>query len=254
MSSPTWTPAALRSEARSFTGGAWRLVEAQHHVSTLKIVDDLDEQRVLEDVLETTKPPIPDECRGLDYLLSTPFRYRPYPKGSRFRKAGGSPGVWYGAEHPDTAVAEMVFYRFLFYAESPQTPFPDNAAEYSAIEAGIATSVSIDLTAGKLAADGQSWMHPTDYAPCQALAEVAREIGIEIIRYTSVRDPVRRPNLAVLTCRAFSASAPISRQTWHIRIGRNGAQAVCEHPRFGLAFPPQSFPDDPRLEGILWDR
>ena len=171
MSRPILTPAALRSEARPFRGQAWRFVEAQHRVSTLKLVDSLAEQTALEEILEETKPPVPDACRHLDYLLSTPFRYRPYPHGSRFRRAGLTPGVWYGTERPETAAAEMVFYRFIFYAESPATPFPDDAADYTAFCADLATPVSLDLTAGALAADHDLWAHLTDYALCQQLTE-----------------------------------------------------------------------------------
>jgi len=254
MSSPIWTPAALRSEARPLAGPAWRLVEAQHRVSTLKLVDSLGEQEVLESILDETKPPVPPECRHLDYLLSTPFRYRPYPQGSRFRRAGITPGVWYGAGQPETAAAEMVFYRFLFYAESPETPFPDDAAEYTAFAADLAADMALDLTTGALAGDAARWQHPTDYEPCQALAETARGIGAAVIRYASVRDPARGANLAVLTCRAFRSPAPARRQTWRIRINRTGAQALCEHPRLGIEFPPASFTEDPRLAGMVWDR
>lgn len=254
MSSPTWTPDALRSEARPFRGTAWRLVEAQHRVSTLKLVDSLAEQAALEDILEETKPPVPEACRHLDYLLSTPFRYRPYPSGSRFRRAGLTPGVWYGAERPETAAAEMVFYRFLFYAESPATPFPDDAAEYTAFSAELATPVAFDLTAGALARDGARWTRLTDYEPCQQLAEAAREIGGEVIRYASIRDPDGGANLAVLTCRAFASPAPVERQTWRIRIGSTGAQAVREHPRLGLEFTAHAFAPDPRLADMVWNR
>lgn len=254
MSSPTWTHDALRSEARPFSGPAWRLVEAQHRVSTLKLVDSLAEQAALEDILEETKPPVPAECRHLDYLLSTPFRYRPYPHGSRFRRAGLTPGVWYGAERPETAAAEMVFYRFLFYAESPETPFPDDAAEYTAFSAELATPVALDLTAGALARDAGRWTRLIDYEPCQQLAEATREIAGEVIRYASVRDPEGGANVAVLTCRAFASPAPLVRQTWRIRIGTTGAQAVREHPRLGLEFATDAFAPDPRLEGMVWDR
>ena len=41
MSLPIWTPAALRSEAAARAGRGWRLVEAQHRVSTMKLVDTL---------------------------------------------------------------------------------------------------------------------------------------------------------------------------------------------------------------------
>ena len=97
MSSHTWTQDALRSELSHLQAPAWRLVEAQHVVSTLNLVDNLEEQTLLEDILEETKPPVPVDCKHLDYLLSTPFRYRPYPYGSRFRKPGLTHGVWYCA-------------------------------------------------------------------------------------------------------------------------------------------------------------
>jgi hypothetical protein len=253
MSPPTWTTDALRSEARPHAGPAWRLVEAQHRVATLKLVDSLAEQAVLEQVLEATKPPVPEECRHLDYLLFTPFRYRPYPRGSRFRRAGLTPGVWYGAERAETAVAEMVFYRFLFFAESPATPFPDDAAEYTAFSAELATPVALDLTRGALAADRERWTGPTDYAACQDLAETARAIGAGVIRYASVRDP-RGHNLAVLDCRVFAKPQPVERQTWRLRIGRHGGQALREHPPLGLEYAPHAFAPDPRLDGMAWDR
>ena len=86
----------------------------------MKIVDTLAEQSLLETLLERTKPPVPAECRDLHYLLATPFRYgAPYPSGSRFRRAGFTPGVFYGSTTPATAVAEIAFHRLLFFADSP---------------------------------------------------------------------------------------------------------------------------------------
>ncbi len=254
MSLPTLTPDALQSEARPFEGRAWRLVEAQHRVSTFKLVDSLAEQQALEEILEDVKPDVPDDCRHLDYLLSTPFRYRPYPQGSRFRRAGLTPGVWYGTEHAETAAAEMVFYRFLFYAESPQTPFPDNAAVYTAICAALSTPTALDLTSGLLALRQVQWTDLTDCEPCQALAETAREIGTEVIRYRSVRDGQGGIYIAVLSGRAFALPQPVERQTWLIRIGKSGAQVVCEHPRQSYEFAPNDFQNDPRLWGMIWDR
>src|SRR5438105_12730834 len=98
MSSPIWTPAALSSERRALSGTCWRVVEAQHKVSTLKLVDTLAEQALLEGLIELSKPPVPPECRHLHYLLTTPFRYgSTYPRGSRFRRAGMTPGVYYAS-------------------------------------------------------------------------------------------------------------------------------------------------------------
>jgi hypothetical protein len=162
MSSSTWTAAAL-SDARALAGICWRLVEAQHHVSTMKLVDTNDEQEVLENLIEITKPVVPPECSGLDYLLSTPFRYgAPYPTGSRFRRPGMTDGVFYAAATPQTAVAEMAFYCLLFFAESPHTQWPSNPAEYTAFSAKYAAEKAIDLTVGNYAADMALWTHATD--------------------------------------------------------------------------------------------
>ena len=254
MSSPIWTPGALSSEFRLHAGRCWRLVEAQHRVSTLRLVDTLAEHEVLETILEESKPVVPPECGHLHYLLFTPFRYgAPYPHGSRFRRAGRTAGVFYAAESPQTALAETVFHRLLFFVESPGTPWPDNAAEYTAFAADLAADRALDLTEPPLSDDEAEWTHPTEYGPCQLLADDVREAGGALIRYRSVRDPDDGANLAVLTCAAFAAAAPVERRAWRIRIGAAGAQAVCETPPCRTEFARDAF-DDPRLAAIGWGR
>ena len=254
MSSSTWTPAALSSSARALRGRCWRIVEAQHQVSTLKLVDTLVEQTLLENLIETTKPPVPPECRHLDYLLFTPFRYAAYPRGSRFRRAGMTEGVFYSSESPETAVAEITFYRLLFFAESPDTPWPTNPAEYTAFAAAYRTAKALDLSAPPFAVHRKLWSDHIDYSHCQALADSARPAAIEVIRYVSVRDPGQGMNLAVLTCRAFTQPKPVDRQTWRIHLGASGARAIREQPRAGLEFNRLEFAADPRIAALRWDR
>jgi len=255
MSSPTWTPAALWSERRALSGICWRMVEAQHKVSTLKLVDSLGEQELLENLIEQVKPPIPPECRHLHYLLATPFRYgAPYPRGSRFRRTGLTPGVYYAAASPATAIAETAFYRLLFYAESPKTPWPANAGEFTAFSVRHATALGLDLTARPLVAGRSVWTHLTNYEPCQALADAARSVGIEMLKYESVRDPSQGTNFAILTCQAFASDAPIDRQTWRIQLGPNGVQAVCEFPDARLEYARDVFTADPRIAALRWER
>lgn len=255
MSSNTWTPDALSSEARPLSGSCWRLVEAQHHVSTLGLIDGLEEQRILEQLLDETKPDVPPECRHLHYLLSTPFRYGAvYPTGSRFRRAGRTPGVYYAAEEPSTAVAEMAFYRLLFFAESPGTPWPTNAAEYTAFAASYRTDHAIDLTRAPLAKDEEAWTRFTRYEAPQDLADAVRNGGLQVIRYRSVRDPNGGANLALLTCRAFAKPNPTERQTWRILLNRSGVQAICEFPEMRVEFGRTEFASDPRIAGFSWER
>ncbi|WP_208248606.1 RES family NAD+ phosphorylase [Rhizobium sp. T1470] len=250
MSLPIWTPAALSSEKRAISGRFWRLVEAQHQISTLKLVDTLEEQALLETLLEESKPALPPECIGLDYLLATPFRYGAvYPHGSRFRRAGRTLGVFYASERVETALAEMAFYRLLFYAESPATSLPANAAEYTAFAAAIATASAIDLTRAPLDADRIIWTDLQNYAPCQALADAAREAGCQAIHYESVRDPQRGRNIALLTAAAFAAREPVERQTWRIRLSGIGVQALCDFPRVRIGFSVEDFARDPRMAG-----
>jgi len=245
---PIWTPAALSSEALAVSGRYWRLVEAQHQVSTLKLVDSLEEQALLEQLLDESKPSLPPECAGLDYLLATPFRYGAvYPHGSRFRRAGRTLGVFYASEKVETALAEMAFYRLLFYADSPETPLPGNAAEYTAFAASIATNAAIDLTLPPLDRGRDAWCDPLDYGPCQSLADTAREAGIQAILYRSVRDPNNGRNLALLTALGFAGREPVERQTWRIRLSDAGVQALCEFPKTRIGFASAEFAGDPRL-------
>jgi hypothetical protein len=254
MSSPTWTPAAPSSERRPLAGTCWRVVEAQHKVSTLKLVDTLDEQALLESLIEETKPPVPPECRHLHYLLATPFRYgAPYPHGSRFRRAGLTPGVYYASAAPETAIAETAFYRLLFFADSPSTPWPSNAGEYTAFSANFATE-GLDLTAPPLARDRKAWTDLIDYQPCQRLADKARAAAIAAIKYESVRDPARGANLALLQCSALKSDRPVERQTWRIQVGASGVRALCEFPDTRLEFARDAFEADPRIVEINWER
>jgi hypothetical protein len=254
MSSPTWTAAELSSDARPAAGRAWRVVEAQHRVSTLKLVDTPEDQAILERLIDDTKPAVPPECRHLDYLLFTPFRYGTYRHGSRFRRAGNTEGVFYASDNPETAIAETGFYRLLFYAESPDTPWPTNASSYTAFAVEYATGRASDLTVPPLAEHRDLWTDLNDYSHCQDLADAARAAGIEAIRYESVRDPHHRMNVALLRCTAFARREPVRRQTWWLLVSEYGVRAVCESPPSVLALERALFTADPRLACARWRR
>jgi RES domain len=255
MSLPIWTAAALSFERRSYQGPCWRLVEAQHQVSTLKLTDTLDEQAMLEDLLEETKPKLPAAARGLHYLMAAPFRYgAPYPTGSRFRRAGRSDGVFYGAERPQTAAAEMAFHRLLFYADSPATPWPADAAEFTAFNVPVQTERALDLTHPPFSAARPLWTDPVAYGPCQDFADRARQAEADLIRYESVRDPEHDANLAVLSPSAFATREPEQFETWRLRVGPFGAQVMREFPAERYQFDRDAFAADPRLVDMVWKR
>jgi hypothetical protein len=237
--------------AGRYSGAVWRLVEAQHVVSTMKLVDNLDEQALLEDLLDASKPPVPPECRGLHYLLATPFRYGAvYPHGSRFRRAGMTPGVLYGSEHVRTALAEMAFYRLLFLAESPGTPWPNGTSAFTAFSARIATASHVDLASAAFDDHRAALEHLSDYAACQHIGDEARRHGTDLIRFHSVRDPERGANIAVLTCRAFAEPAPVATQSWQLRLSAASVQALGPGAGDRHTFPLDWFAADARLAGL----
>jgi hypothetical protein len=220
----------------------------------MKLTDTLDEQEILERLIDETKPVAPAGCENLHFLLMTPFRYSATnPHGSRFRRPNAPDGVFYAAEHASTAIAEMAFYRLLFYAESPAAPWPQNPGEYTGFAVEIATERTLDLTVGPFV-DHASLYDLVDYSSTQVFADFARQAGIEIIKYKSVRDPEQRPNFAILTPKAFAESEPVDRQSWKLHLDPNGVRAVCEAPRVSIAFNRDAFSADPRMKDFNWTR
>jgi hypothetical protein len=157
-------------------------------------------------------------------------------------------------KNPRTAIAELTFYRLLFFAESPNTPWPTNPGEYTAFAAGFSTERGVDLTRGPFDEQTAVWTHPTNYGPCQDLADAAREAGALVIRYLSARTRAESVNLALLSCRAFARGEIVDRQTWRIHLSAVGARAICEMPRIHVAFDRSAFSSDPRIVAMRWDR
>ena len=219
MSSSTWTPRAAASESSRAQRRLWRAVEAQHIASTLRLVSSAAEQAQLERILEAGKPPLPEGCADLHYLLATPFRYSS-PVGSRFRAAADG-GVWYGAEKQRTACAELGFWRWRFLLDSPSLTTLGPAPQ-TVFRAGIDGQL-VDLTAAPFKRSRADWTDPKDYTATQRFAKVAREARIDAIRYESVRDPEHGGAVAVLEPRCFRPRKPLEQGTWFLTVRAQAA-------------------------------
>ncbi|MDB5764526.1 MAG: hypothetical protein JWQ21_3521 [Herminiimonas sp.] len=193
----------------------WRAVEAQHRISTMVLVDTLDEQALLENILDASKPALQADQNRLHWLLFTPFRYPPLPSGSRFR-GPTDPGVFYGAESRETACAELGYWRWRFLIDSPDLnaidPMPQTLFKTPV------SGLTIDLRQPPLSKKRTQWTDPVNHAHCQQLAQQARNEHIRIIRYESVRDPRARGCAAVLSHAAFAASKPSETETWNLAV------------------------------------
>jgi len=217
VSSRTWTPRAVASSATARRFAAWRAVEGQHVVATMALVDTLAEQHALERILDEGKPPVPAGAARLHYLLFTPFRYPPPPGGSRFRGPTDA-GVFYAADEVRTACAELGYWRWRHLLDSPALaamPVRTQTVFRTALAAR-----TVDLRAAPFARDRALWTAPGDYSACQRFGAAAREVGVEAIRYESVRDPAHGGNVAVLAWTAFAKPAPLAAQTWALSVTR----------------------------------
>ena len=233
MSSRTWTPQEAASRSVRFAGDAWRAVEAQHIASTMALVDSLDEQRVLEELLDEGKPPVPPNARHLDFLLFTPFRYAPPRGGSRFR-GDTDPGVFYCADEVRTACAELGYWRWRHLLDTPALASMPPASQ-TVFRVRLDTP-AIDLRKPPFDVDRAAWTDPHDYRDCQVIARVAREAGIRAIRYESGRDPVHAGCCAVLDPAAFAKRAPLDQQSWVLSVFRERVVWQRSHVIGGATF------------------
>ena len=210
----------------------WRAVEAQHLAATMSLVDTLEEQHVLEQLLEASKPPIPPNYQHLDFLIFTPFRYTSaYP--SRFRRLN-TPGVWYGALDRQTACAEVGYWRWRFLMDSDGLKNGDLRFENTLFRARAA-GIQIDLGQSPWDALSAHWRDPQNYSACHSLADAARARGVQWIQYESARQPEGRC-AAVLDARCLTLHEPNHQETWTCKV--TAKSVIFRHRGEGFSFSP----------------
>jgi hypothetical protein len=223
MSSSIWTRCAGDSELRPLQVAPWRVVEAQHQVSTRKLVDSLEEQALLEEMIDRVKPP--DQTGGrLHYLLFTPFRYPPLPHGSRFGRRHER-GIWYGSLERRSAFAEVAYYRLLFL-EGTHAQLGTVETALTAFTARVRTAKGIDLVAPPFDAHRRAIASPTSYTSTQPLGTAMRNAGVEAFRYPSARDTADGINVGVFAQVVFGNAKPKSLETWHCAASRERVEVT----------------------------
>ena len=217
MSSSIWTLCAGDSELRPLRISPWRVVEAQHQVSTRKLVDSTEEQILLEEMIDRVKPP--DLTGGrLHYLLFTPFRYPPLPHGSRF---GGrhEPGIWYGSVELRCAFAEVSYYRLVFM-EGTTADLGTLTTALTAFSVSMRTARGVDLTTSPFEKYHDRIASPMSYDATQQLGADMRAARVEAFRYPSARDAEGGVNVAAFVPSVFGKSKPKVLETWHCAASR----------------------------------
>lgn len=176
----------------------WRVVEAQHVLSSRDLVDSRDEHDILEALLESSKPAIEQDKH---YLIFTPFRYPPLKHGSRFGQTFER-SLWYGSLELETAFAEVAHYRLQFFQDS-QADLGYIEIPMTAFKSILSTPQGIDLTAPPFEEHGPQISDKHSYMVSQALGTAMREDGIEAFIYYSARTTHLKKNIAAFTPEVF---------------------------------------------------
>lgn len=241
MSSSIWTECAGGSEISPLRLTPWRVVEAQHQVSTRKLVSNRAEQELLEQLIDSVKPPPPSPTPGAPnqhYLLRTPFRYPPLRHGSRFGTRYDR-GIWYGSETLATAFAEVAYYRMVFL-EGTRADLGTVTTELSAFRATATSTRGVDLVVRPFSRYRDRIASPVSYGDTQALGAAMRSSGVELIRYPSARDTTG-VNVAAFTPAVFGKGQPKSFETWHCTASARTVELVRHLHSDTLVYPRQQF-------------
>ncbi len=240
MSSSIWTRCAGASEIRPLHETPWRVVEAQHQVSTRKLVDSAEEQSLLEDLIDRVKPP--DRTNGrIHYLLFTPFRYPPLRHGSRFATRRER-GIWYGSTTRRTAFAEVAYYRLLFL-EGTRANLGTVTTPLTAFTVRVRATRGLDLVLPPFDTHRRAISSPSSYASSQALGAAMRTASVEAFRYPSARDADHGINFGAFAPTVFGTAKPKSFETWHCSASRERVEVMQADyfKREKFAFPRSQF-------------
>ncbi len=194
-----------------------RVVESQEQIATMGLVDTADEQLILEQLIEASKPPVPasrKKGKAYHYLIQTAFRYPPLEHGSRFG-AQTEPGIFYGSLEVRTALAETAYYRMLFWqGMNVSPPSKRIVTAHTSFEITIRTKSAVRLEGPSFDSYQKLLIHLTDYQTSQLLGAKMREAGVEAFTFHSARDYTVGINAGIFFIYAIINKVPRRLQQW----------------------------------------
>lgn len=211
-----WLECGGLERIKPIRGVLYRLVESQEQVATVGYVDSLEEQAVLEELLEGSKPAYPGDLQSqpLHYLLKTPFRYPPLPWGSRFGR-NHEPSLFYGGKSLEVTLAETAYYRFVFIRSIEGTPPAGKLnTEHTVFSVGYETDRGIALHESPFTAFAERLTHKTDYSITQILGSQMRASGVQAFEYVSARSGEMGLCGALFTPAALTDRSPRTSENW----------------------------------------
>ena len=207
----------LEQQLTPLVGLCWRVVETQETAATRAITKNAEEQLRLEQLLDSSKPPLPEGCESLSYLLATPFRYPPLQYGSRYGSEWEQ-GIFYAANHKKTALIEAAVYLWLFQ-QGPETigelaEIKDSRTLFSI---RLKSQKGCNLCTGVFSDIREVLTYSDSWRFTQELGSHLRQAGADFFWYPSARD-VDGINTAVLSPKAFVGKKPDTQELWHLHL------------------------------------
>ncbi|MCH9697845.1 MAG: RES family NAD+ phosphorylase [Gammaproteobacteria bacterium] len=190
-----------------------RIVESQEQIATMSLVDSSSEQAILEELLETSKPPCPDNSTSYHYLIKTPFRYPPLRYGSRFGLASQT-GLFYASQALETALTECAYYRLIFLSGMETPPDKHIITEHTTFKVSIETSLGIALNQQPFDYYQASISNPVDYSVSQQLGSDMRDSGVQAFTYHSARGSQPGINIGIFEISAIKSKKPYGLEEW----------------------------------------
>ncbi len=208
-----WNVCEGHKHVKPFNLDALRIVESQEQVATMSLVDNYEEQHLLEQLLDDSKPPQSSEGHKYHYLIATPFRYPPLRHGSRFGLSSQR-GMFYGSLKLSTVFAECAYYRFVFWSGMATPPQNRINSQHTTFSVTVSTKKGIRLEQVPFRKYTADISNPVSYQQSQALGQDMREQHVEAFTFVSARDKNSGINLGVFDLSAITSTQPNDMQHW----------------------------------------
>jgi len=216
-----WAACKERISLEAICHELTRVVESQEQVATNYLVDSFEEQDILEQLLEQSKPSLPASDRQLHYLLASPFRYPPLPHGSRF-STRHEPSLFYGSHKRSSAFAETAYYRFLFWLGMSEAPKSGKfTTQHTVFGAKYNSAYGLKLQNYPFSDFTAEISDPGSYRHSHGIGRAMRELGVQVFEYVSARDKDRGINVALFTPDALFSTHPSYQEQWLCETNAN---------------------------------
>jgi len=242
-----WKECKGKVNIRTINETAWRMVESQEKISTRKLVDSIEEQKVLDGIIEESKLDVSASQTAFHPFLYDQFSYPPLKYGSRFGKKT-EPSLWYGSLSAETTMVEKAFYRFALIDAS--------VGDFGMVSSLMTLfSVRLKITNGARLNESpfnkykNQISSPTNYEVSQLLGARMRANDLDGFTFVSARDKNMGINVGLLKLSAFANKHPDagSFQTWQCNTTKRNVEFTNSINDDVFVFPVDAFQIEGRL-------